>query len=59
MSEQPKTIRYVTKTGLFAEIIVPDTSWIERARQRLSEMSEEERLEAVARYLKARYGTWI
>jgi len=52
----PRTIRYVTRTGLFAELIAPDPAWIERARERLAEMTDEEKQAAVARYLRARYG---
>jgi hypothetical protein len=51
----PATIRYVTKTGLFAEIIAPDSAWLQEARDRLAELSEDERREAAARYIAARY----
>ena len=56
MTEQGGTARYVTRDGYFAEIILPDPSWLERARERLAEMTDEERREAAARYIAARYG---
>ena len=53
MSE-PETIRYVTRTGLFAEIIAPDPGHLDRAREGLEQMTDDDRYQAVARYMAAR-----
>ena len=55
-AELPATVRYVTRDGYFAGIIAPGPSWAERARERLRELTDEERREAAARYIAARYG---
>jgi len=55
-AEPPATIRYVTRDGFFAEIIVPDSSWADRARESLAALTDEERRKAAARYIAARYG---